>query len=342
MRAFLKVTLSVFALLAWTAAAAADQSEHAQVLNQIINTAHELCAKPPSGGTDTKLDLSIRIDAALRGLARKLANVDAGASAGYQIEKNEGLLKGQVLPAIEDQDNCDVKVLSILSDALLKPIVQAEQSASNPQNAYLVATHPTNLNVTETKFMGWQEDGDEVYLNLRFSNSSELPAESVSFDILEWNPSVPFSKLKALKVSRSKVLAKSGAPNLTIAANSTLALPVVSISDLETAVYPELPKDFCVYDASLTPWDDVEELSAREKLPPDTDHNIEHATEKRFVLRLKYATIFGERKMLHQQIFLYYAKQPDEGLVWYPSIKKYDRFRCAEVAPWSITVTSPS
>lgn len=81
--------------------------------------ADRICVQAATGGTSRSANLQASVGAELSNLLRRLVNAKANIRAEAQGEIHSGVLPGQVLTAAEQANNCKLKVLQILTPALL-------------------------------------------------------------------------------------------------------------------------------------------------------------------------------------------------------------------------------
>ncbi|WP_143048351.1 hypothetical protein [Burkholderia sp. WP9] len=106
------LSIAVFWHIAY-AAAPADQAR------LISDMADRICVQAATGGTSRSANLQASVGAELSNLLRRLVNAKADVRAEAQGEIHSGVLPGQVLTAAEQANNCKLKVLQILTPALL-------------------------------------------------------------------------------------------------------------------------------------------------------------------------------------------------------------------------------
>jgi hypothetical protein len=81
--------------------------------------ADRICAQAATGGTSRSANLHASVGAELSNLLRRLVNAKADVRVEAQGEIHSGVLPDQVLTAAEQANNCKLKVLQILTPALL-------------------------------------------------------------------------------------------------------------------------------------------------------------------------------------------------------------------------------
>lgn len=219
--------------------------------------------------------------------------------------------------------------------------IQCSNAVSTVQEAYLIATHPTKLEVVDAKFTTWLEDHGAPFFSLEFKNSSELPAINVMIDVLQTGTSSRFDELKPFRVAKSNVLNRIGSLGVTVNAGTDITLPIVSAKDLAVVVQSGMPKDFCPYDAALVAGLTDEENQARmveasnqmrsllsrgESLP--NSRETSQTFQRGILVRIRYSTIFQQKNTNYMFAFVYYARRDTQPSLWYPSRKQLAPLTC--------------
>lgn len=223
--------------------------------------------------------------------------------------------------------------------------------ASSAQDAYLIATHPTTLQVQGATFTRWQEDNFAPFYSLQFKNASELPAINVVVDVLQPGSAFRSDQKKPFSVRRSNVILKVGSPGITITAGTTITLPVVSLKDLVGRINPDVPAGFCAYDGDLeldaTPDESnatgpqmmAKAFAHTKSTGADEEPSIRTVGLKQsLIVRIRYSTVFQEKNTIYRYVYVRYAPRDLSDEVWYPSRKKFAPLECADGTPLMIHV----
>ncbi|WP_247841637.1 hypothetical protein [Pseudomonas sp. MWU12-3103b] len=126
-------------------------------LDMIRKMAVDFCVEAQTAGSNHQAELKGSIDAKLGALVKKLGDAKIGLAADYSQESHVGVLRHQVLDAIKETNSCKRHVFDELVNRLL-PVSSARNSSttenskkygSSPQDAYLIATHPTKIQLRE-------------------------------------------------------------------------------------------------------------------------------------------------------------------------------------------------
>ncbi len=212
---------------------------------------------------------------------------------------------------------------------------------SSAQEAFFVASHPTTVTVADLQFMSWFEDATTPFLTVVLDNKSDVPALDVSVDVLNERTGSSYSALRPFKLHESGVFKRLGARAISIAAKQQGEYPLLSVPDLWTQVHPEIPANYCPYDASISLIDETEASAAklqslleRRASDANSDDNDGRLYLKRVTqeigtfLRIRYRTIFDQRVTSYAIVFIHYADTTGQGDVWYPSRKAVGSLRC--------------
>lgn len=100
----------------WHVAYATAPADQTRLMS---DTASRICVQAATGGTSYSAKLQASVGAELSNLFRRLVDAGADVRAEAQGEIHSGVLPGQVLIAAEQANNCKLKVLQILTPALL-------------------------------------------------------------------------------------------------------------------------------------------------------------------------------------------------------------------------------
>lgn len=338
-RAFLLASAGT--LLVSNASMASGATASSEAIQQITQAADAICVKAATGGSSSKVTASADVKAELDNLLRKLAKLGVQGAASYQAETHEGVLANQVLDAARESNECKLHVFDVLTDKLV-PKQQAAR-VSSPQDDYLVATHPTTVAISKAHFERWREDNREPYLTLDLRNASDIPALSVSIDVMNPSTAANFDKLKPYHTKPSKVFQVAGTKSPGIDANTSTSLPLISLNDLTKLVHPYVPADFCAYDAGLkagfTPEEDKArgeymEKNMREQVAAGTlDENLgkqpwAQTKQADVIVRIRYETIFHQKSTSFVHLFVYYAKRGSDAGLFYPSKGTVSTLQC--------------
>jgi hypothetical protein len=212
---------------------------------------------------------------------------------------------------------------------------------SSAQEAFFVASHPTTVTVADLQFTSWFEDATTPFLTVVLANNSDVPALDVSVDVLNERTGSSYPVLRPFKLHESGVLKRLGARAISIAANQQGEYPLLSVPDLWAQVHPDVPANYCPYDASISLIDEKEASAA--EFQSFLAHRVSDATvvnndgqlhsnrgtqEIGTLLRIRYRTIFDQRVTSYAVVFIHYADTTGQGDVWYPSRKAVGSFRC--------------
>lgn len=214
---------------------------------------------------------------------------------------------------------------------------------SSAQEAFLVAAHPTTVEIAALRFMTWFEDQGMPFFTATLSNQSDVPAIAASVDVLDLTSGASYPALSPLKVKQSGVFLRLGSKAISIGAGKSADYPLFSVQDLLNVVQPDVPRSYCPYDASISLINNLERLQAMPREKPQalverTDDSPQAdigpiimgrpTKEIGLLLRLQYRTIFNQQVTAYATVFVDYADTRVEGNVWYPSTKTYAALRC--------------
>jgi hypothetical protein len=203
------------------------------------------------------------------------------------------------------------------------------QMRSSIQDAYLMATHPTQVVIDKVSFSSNIYDGGRRFLTVTLKNPSGLRAENITvYPVLE-KESEPIAASRPIAVKRSLLYTKIGGQGITIGAGQQFEFPVVSIEEVNTKLFPSLADgQYCFYDASVEhPHNNWVEHS----------NSIANASSVRnFIpemlrLRIRYRTIFQQTITNYVAIFLVYGDTTRGQLAWYPSRSSTGVLVCQKV-----------
>ena len=91
-------------------------------LDAIIDTATKICGDVPQTGENDGLKVTGSIEAALSGLAKKLASLGGSGTADYDSTKYVGVIQSQLPAALNDVRGCKLHIFDALKDTIyLKP-----------------------------------------------------------------------------------------------------------------------------------------------------------------------------------------------------------------------------
>jgi hypothetical protein len=118
---FVSLLMCGVALLALPGKALADDvtSQREAAVQLITNAANTICSTPLQHGHDQNSNVSASLDAAVKGLAAKLAKLGAKGTAQLTNTEYEGVTREQLLQALKDSNTCKNHVFDVLSDRML-------------------------------------------------------------------------------------------------------------------------------------------------------------------------------------------------------------------------------
>lgn len=338
---FIPYVLAILAGLN-TAMANGDQTliEQAKALNLISDMADKTCTAAQSGGSSRQANVNASIDAQLGALVKILGDVKFTLAGDYTDESHTGVLKDQVLEAAKVTNDCKSHVFDKLVELLIPPgSVRSHSSIENsktygttPQEAYLIATHPTKIWVKDVPILNFKYDNGISYLSAGIENKSEIPAKYMFIDLVNEKEGEPIARAKIINVKKSRYYKVSGPYGITIPANSTSYFPIISVQELSALLHAKNDIS-CLYDTSPEPIDFFEKSNAEANAYNSTPaavlnyHPITAQVGLR--LRVKYQTIFKESVTSYVMIFAHFTERNSKGWIWYPSTKKMGPIQCA-------------
>ncbi|SEM79918.1 hypothetical protein SAMN02800694_1742 [Luteibacter sp. UNCMF331Sha3.1] len=215
-------------------------------------------------------------------------------------------------------------------------------NASTVQDAYLKATHPTKVAITGARFTRWLEDSSRPFLSVALKADSDLPAIGLTVDTIAPGTSSRIDALKPFRVKKSNIFQRISTRGITIEATNSFTYPVLSLDDLVGTVHPDIPADFCPYDADVTLGTSPDETKARENeslqdlLASVQEHSdrviwpvkTANTIQKGVLIRIRYKNIFGDITTLYQQVYVNYARRGATASLWYPSRSALGQLEC--------------
>ena len=111
-----------------------DWQAQQQALTQITKTANEICQSAPLGETNQGVNLKGDANANLGGLVGKLADLGIAGAGEYQTNRSMGVLQKDLITAIQNANDCKLKVFQTLEQDLLRgrALNVAPQNTFNP------------------------------------------------------------------------------------------------------------------------------------------------------------------------------------------------------------------
>jgi len=111
-----------------------DSAQKEQALAAIENAADKFCQSVPIAQTSSGSELTAQGKAQLSGLFGKIADIGGSGSAEHSASHSRGVLQTDLAAAINDRNNCQLKVLEILKPEFLGPSMNAgnENATSSP------------------------------------------------------------------------------------------------------------------------------------------------------------------------------------------------------------------
>lgn len=95
------------------------QAQSDEALKLIVETAKELCQQVPLEQARTGTTLNADLNAKIGGAVGKLVDMGFAGAANSSQESSKGILQKDLVAAIQDGNNCKLKVLEILKEKLL-------------------------------------------------------------------------------------------------------------------------------------------------------------------------------------------------------------------------------
>lgn len=331
------VSFAISTTLATAEEALPTRSDPMVIISQAVN---DICIEAQTSGTSQHAKLNAEITAKLNELVRKLADADGTLAASYDGEHHSGVLKEQVLDAIKEANSCRTHVFDSLVERLMPKSTTPPPSTSNikvgkqsPQDAYLIATHPTKVVVRDISLSNFIEDNDTNYITVHLENKSEIPAKSTTTEILVEKRGTPLPKSEVLKVRQSKYYFSAGASAITIPAYSVSEFPIISVQDL--IKFLNINDDnYCLFDLSSNPINLMEQVTAFNHLQFDlgTDQSASQpmTRQKGIRIKIKYNTIFEETVTNYSLIYAHFTERYSKGWVFHPSTKKMAHIKCID------------
>lgn len=320
------------------------QVEQSNAIKLIKETANELCVDAQISGSGHQAGIKGEVDAKLVALVKKLGEANGSLAADYSQDAFVGVLREQVLESIKAANTCKMHVFDVLTEKLLpsgsahtEPVIEKQRgSRLSPQDAYLIATHPTRVVVKELKFMSFLDDGDTNFLSAVLANESEIPAQNVVVDWISEKKGVPLTSAKVVPFKKSNYAKALGSTGIAISPKSDSYFPLVSVAELN-AFFLAKNSNYCLYDASPEP---IDPAASHEALAREMDKAKVYgetlawhsSTQQIFVrLRIKYKTIFEQTVTSYAMVFVHLVEKGAEGPLWYPSTQSVAPARCISV-----------
>jgi hypothetical protein len=94
-------------------------AQNSEAVKLIVETASELCRSIPLEHSTTGVTLNADASAKVDGVIGRLVTLGAEGATNYKEENTKGLLGNDLAAAIQDENSCKLKVLTILTDRLL-------------------------------------------------------------------------------------------------------------------------------------------------------------------------------------------------------------------------------
>jgi hypothetical protein len=94
-----------------------------QSLDMIADFADRICSEVALEGSSSNLELSGSAEAKLNGLLKKMAALGIDGAAKYEEKQFKGLLQKDLRAAIQDRNQCRLKVADTLISKLLRPAI---------------------------------------------------------------------------------------------------------------------------------------------------------------------------------------------------------------------------
>lgn len=327
------------ALTVTSANADSTLAQQSEALKLIRETAKEFCNEAQTTGSSHEAKIKGSIELKLGALVKKLGDGNASLAADYSQDSFVGVLRSQVFDSIKEANNCRKEVLELLIDRLLpidnkpnKTVIENSKSyGSSPQDAYLIATHPTKVSVKNVTILSFIYDDAANFLSASLENKSDIPAQNILIDLVREKKGTPLTKSHIYPVKKSKYYLASGPGGITIPANSISDFPFISVAQLAELLGAK-NDDYCLYDASPEPIDVMTKnaglLESLEHMPPELQ-GIQPSTQQVSLrLRIKYQTIFKQTVTNYVMVFAHFTEKGSKGWIWYPSTKKVGPVQC--------------
>lgn len=313
-------------------------SQQSAALKLIQETAKDFCNEAQIAGSSYEATIKGSVDVKLGALVKKLADGSASLAADYSQASYVGVLRDQVLDSIKEANNCRKDVLKLLIDRLLpandKPktvIENAKAYGSSPQDAYLIATHPTKVSVKDVSVFSFKEDDAANFLSVTLENQSDIPAQDVLIDLVKEKKGTPLTKASVIPVKKSNYYMMTSANGITIPAKTTADFPFISVAQLASLLGAK-NDDYCLYDTSPEPIDIVAKnagfLESLQHMPPEIQGMQPSTQQIGLRLRIKYQTIFKQTVTNYVMVFAHFTEKGSQGWIWYPSTKKVGPVQC--------------
>ncbi len=315
------------------------QAEQSNALKLIMETANELCVDAQTSGSGHQASIKGEVDAKLVALVKRLGEAKGTLAADYQQQAFVGVLREQVLESIKAANTCKIHVFDVLSEKLLpsgsahsEPVIENQRgSRLSPQDAYLIATHPTKVTVKELRFMRFQDDGGTNFLSVVLANESDIPAQNLMVDWVSEKSGVPLASAKVIPVKKSNYAKALGSAGIAISPKEDAYYPVVSVAELNNVLLGK-NSAYCLYDASPSPIDpDASNKALFQEMSKEQGDTLawHSSTKQIFVrLRVKYKTIFEQTVTNYAMVFVHIVEKGSEGPLWYPSTQSVAPARC--------------
>lgn len=304
----------------------------------IRDAANDFCASAQTTGSSHEVNIKGLFEVKLGALVKKLGDGKASLAANFSQDAFAGVLRNQVLDSIKEANNCRKGVLELLIDRLLpvnKPnktvIENSKTYGSSPQDAYLIATHPTKVSVKDVTILSFIDDDAANFLSVSLENQSDIPAQNVLIDLVNDKKGVPLTSAQVIPVKKSNYYLTSGPSGITIPAKSISDFPFISVAQLANLLGAK-NDDYCLYDASPTPIDAVAKnagyLESLERMPTEIQGRQPSTQQVGLRLRIKYQTIFKQTVTNYVMVFAHFTEKDSKGWIWYPSTKKVGPVQC--------------
>ena len=185
-------------------------SKQAEALKLIRESANDLCATAPTSSSADSLAVNGKIQANVKGLVAKVADLGAGAAAEYKNAHTEGVLQKDLAPLISQSVGCKERVFNTLVDRLLPGEKAApqhlEKSKSDAKGIAPPTSQPAQVvvppavqslapNLAETGPIIWTEWGQF------FVVTGGGPAAQIVSVLLQGTSTAPISIKDAYAVS---------------------------------------------------------------------------------------------------------------------------------------------